>query len=163
MKTIIIYASKYGATKQLAERIAEATQIKCIDIKDFHESIEDYDKLVFGSSVYAGMLRKEIKEFIKKHEELLCTKRVYMFMSGLNKEDSKKVLSENIGETFYESLSYVDTLGGVLDLPNLNFFEKNIIKMINKKAHFFPQGEHKKKIDLLDEQRILTFIQEVKR
>lgn len=100
MKEILLYASKYGAAKELAKRIEKGTQVKAVDIKEFHGSIEDYDKIIIGSSVYAGMMRKEIKTFIKEHEEQLNNKRVYVYLSALNKNDSKKVITENINEAF---------------------------------------------------------------
>lgn len=162
MKEILLYASKYGAAKELAKRIEKGTQTKAVDIKEYHGSIEDYDKIIIGSSVYAGMMRKEIKTFIKEHEEQLKNKRVYVYLSALNKNDSKKVITENINEAFYEHLSYVDTLGGILDLSNMNMLEKGIIKMVNKKAHFYAKETKNKRIDLLDEQRIQKFIQMVK-
>lgn len=162
MRMILLYASKYGAAKELASKIANATQAEVMDIKGFHGSIEDYGDIIFGSSVYAGMMRKEVKKFIKEHEEQLKSKRVFVYLSALNKNDSRKVITENINEAFYEHLSYVDTLGGILDLSNMNMLEKGIIKMMNKKAHFYAKETKNKRIDLLDEQRIQKFIQMVK-
>jgi menaquinone-dependent protoporphyrinogen oxidase len=63
MRTLVVYASKHGATRGIAERIAmwlgdaglqaEARQAAAAG------SPADWDALVIGSAVYAGRWQKE--------------------------------------------------------------------------------------------------------
>ena len=59
MKSIVIYNSQTGFTKQYAEWIAEAASCECVNIKQAaKKNLLDYDAVVFGSWFMAGTLAK---------------------------------------------------------------------------------------------------------
>lgn len=163
MNAIILYASKYGSTKTLAERMGKEMGCDVCDIKSYKGAIDAYDMVVFGANVYAGMLAKECKAFIKENQNVLVDKKTAMFLCGLQKDTQEKVIRENLGEDFYKQLISADTLGGTLDFQKMNFMERQIIKAINKKTPMFELSKKNELVILLDEDRIKSFVGELKR
>ena len=86
MKTIVVYASKYGSTKGIAEFITEkllqqGTQAEARNIDEVPNP-GDYDALVVGSAVYMGHWMDEAVEFVRRNRAVLANRRVWLFSSG---------------------------------------------------------------------------------
>ncbi|MEG0329782.1 MAG: flavodoxin domain-containing protein [Longicatena sp.] len=160
MKIALAYASKYGAVKEIAQLIQKDIDLVLIDLKKEKICVSDYDVIIIGTSVYAGMMQKEVKQLIHEQSTLL-DKKVFMFLSGLNKDDTKKVIVENVGETFYQNIICANCLGGKLDFSKMNFMEKTMIKAINKKAKIIAHIPKDECVDLLDHVRIASFIRSI--
>ena len=67
-KGIILYQSKYGATKKYAEWLVEKTGYDCVETKSVKAAhLQKYDVIVLGGGVYASgiaglhFLKKNIK------------------------------------------------------------------------------------------------------
>ena len=157
MKKIILYCSKHGGAKGIAEQLNK--HCPEFEIKELGKdvNINEYETIVFGCGIYAGIADKNLKEFIKAQEHNLKNKKVMMYLSGLSKESGLKELEENFGTTFLSSLVYKDKLGAQINFPDLNFFEKSILKMVNKKGNFFTKEDMNKKVILFDEEAIEKF------
>jgi len=76
MRVLIVYESKYGNTKKVAETIGEGiteagnkTDVK--HVKEVEkETVKDFDILLIGSPTYVGSHAKSIKKFIKSLGDL---------------------------------------------------------------------------------------------
>lgn len=165
MKGLILYHSKYGACEEIAAFISkEIIDVDdCFNIDHFHGNIETYDFIIIGFSVYAGMLSKQCLTFIKENEKILLKKPLYLFYSGINKESDnvEKVYTENLPTSIKEHATYYDCLGGRLNFPKMKFIEKSLIKMINKKANMVEKSQYHSNVNLIDYERINTFIREI--
>ena len=81
MNGVILYQSKYGATKRYAEWLSEETGFKCKETKkaDINEIIE-YDSIILGGGIYdsgiAGL------SFLKKNINKLADKKIIVFCCG---------------------------------------------------------------------------------
>ena len=84
MKTLIVYGSKYGSTKTIAEWIAERLEL------DFDTTVEDvkaepvpspeaFDLIIVGSGVYTEAISKEIRDYIDKYIDILEKKQVVLY------------------------------------------------------------------------------------
>jgi len=86
MKVLVAYASRHGATKGIAERIAQTLEPHGHDITlrpaDQVSAAAGYDAFIIGSAAYAGHWLKEVREFVEKHRELLASRPVWLFSSG---------------------------------------------------------------------------------
>ncbi len=86
VKVLIAYGSKYGSTKEIAEKIGEAIKQEGLeaDVKSARDipSIAGYGAFVIGSAAYIGGWRKEVSNFVKKHEKTLAERPVWIFSSG---------------------------------------------------------------------------------
>lgn len=80
MKTLIVYGSKYGSTKVIAEWIAERLNIETV-IKDIKEAPSPgaFDLIVIGSAVYTEGIMPEVKNYIDKYLDLLEKRQVVLY------------------------------------------------------------------------------------
>ena len=75
MKGIILYKSKYGATKQYAEWIAERTGFPCVRTEDADiRTVSEYDTVILGGGVYASGIAG--LSFLKKNIGQLKGKKI---------------------------------------------------------------------------------------
>lgn len=83
---LITYASRYGSTAEIAERIGEVLstkghKAKVAEVREIHD-LKEYTAVVIGSAVYVGRWRKDAIRFIKVHEKNLSEKDVWIFSTG---------------------------------------------------------------------------------
>ncbi len=83
---LVAYASKYGATKEIAEKIGLVLQDAghTVDVRpaDKVTELAPYGAVVLGSAVYIGSWRKPAAKFLKENEKTLAGKKVWLFSSG---------------------------------------------------------------------------------
>jgi menaquinone-dependent protoporphyrinogen oxidase len=86
IKILVAYASKYGATKEIAEKIGQVLKDAgfAADVLpvDKVTAIGPYQAVVLGSAVYIGGWRKQAARFLKANEKALAEKMVWLFSSG---------------------------------------------------------------------------------
>lgn len=85
-KVLVTYGSKYGSTKEIAEKIGE-TLIESglgVDVAAVGEvaDVAKYGAIVAGSGIYIGQWRKDVVKFILDNELVLAEKPVWIFSSG---------------------------------------------------------------------------------
>ena len=80
MSGIILYKSKYGATKKYAEWIAERTGFECIKTDDADiRKVQKYDVIILGGGIYASGIAGI--SFLKKNISKLKDKKIIVFFS----------------------------------------------------------------------------------
>jgi menaquinone-dependent protoporphyrinogen oxidase len=86
MTVLVAYASKHGATRQIAERIADMLQKAGVDVEAQPiKAVTDaskYEAFVIGGAVYFGSWLKDVTAFLKRNHALLSTRPVWLFSSG---------------------------------------------------------------------------------
>jgi len=86
MRVLVTYASKYGSTAEIADKIGEVlrasgNQVNILPVKRV-DDLAVYDAVVLGSAVYIGKWRKSAAKFLKKNEAILVQRPVWLFSSG---------------------------------------------------------------------------------
>jgi menaquinone-dependent protoporphyrinogen oxidase len=140
-KVLVTYATKYGATAEIAEKIAEVLRANDLstDVMDVKKvkDLAPYSAVVLGSAVYIGRWRKEAVKFIEDNEEALAARDVWIFSSGPTDEGDPVELVK--GWTLPEKLEPVAeriqphdiaVFHGDLDPEKMNFIERTMIKNI---------------------------------
>jgi menaquinone-dependent protoporphyrinogen oxidase len=86
MTTLVAYASRYGATQGIAERISDRlissghpAQARSIQAAG---DLLSYDTFVVGSAAYMGSWLKEATEFMRSNQAFLASRPVWLFSSG---------------------------------------------------------------------------------
>ena len=135
MKTLILYKSKYGTTKDYADWIHNKTKdSKIFSTNDFDTKLfENYDTIILGSSTYMGQI--SARRYLETNWEAIKHKRVFLFAVGLvapDDEASKKSY-EMIPEEIRNNIKYVK-LPGRIDIKKLKFLEKAVMKITGTKA-----------------------------
>jgi len=87
MKYVLVaYASKYGATEEIAEAIAErlresGLRADCREAAGV-KTLAPYDAVVLGSAVYMARWRGGARRFLRRHARELASRRLWVFSSG---------------------------------------------------------------------------------
>ena len=134
MKTIILYATKYGAAREIAERIASHIDGATLhDLKQANiPALADFDCVIIGSSLYAGSIRKEAKTFLAQNAAGLRDKKIGLFLSGMSADETEKAFESNFPAELRQAATVASLLGGILDPQKANLAERLIMKAITK-------------------------------
>lgn len=136
MKTLIIYTSKYGSTKEYAyflkdELGADIYSTKEIDVK----IINNYSTVILASPTYMGQIK--IRKFLSKNWNKLSSKKVILLVVGMlpkNNPESKKAY-EMIREDIRKGILYLK-VPGRMQYEKLNLLEKLIARAIIHQGDF---------------------------
>ncbi|WP_062517209.1 flavodoxin domain-containing protein [Demequina gelatinilytica] len=136
MKVLVAVGSKYGATREVAKRIAEEIESHGFEV-DFEnasdvQGIHYYEAVVLGSAVYGGLWRRDASYLVKEHLDELRAKDVWLFSVGM-----ETVVEP--GQPLDEADGFAKEIGahdharfpGALDWDKLNVGEKALIKVLN--------------------------------
>ncbi len=86
MRILVAYATKYGATQGIAERIAGRLDAAGHEAAARHVSaiadVADYDACVVGSAAFFGKWQKEAHEFVQRNLAVLAERPTWLFSSG---------------------------------------------------------------------------------
>ena len=141
MVTILVaYASKGGATAEIAEWIGEALRRTgaAVDVRpaDDVPTLEGFDAVVVGGPMYMGKVLKPVPSFFSRHRAALTGKPVAVFIAGssLGRDDPK---ADQHGQTVAEGaardvpVAAVGLFGGRFssrNVPLIGRFLKNAVK-----------------------------------
>jgi len=149
-KILVLYGTRYGATKGIAQKIEKTIQDNGIstEIYDLKESssksipsLKDFDGIIIGTSIQMGMWTKPVKKYIKKYIADLKQKQDklgFFICCGL----AKKI--DEIGSAIEQFITpkldkfglkpaLIDAFGGVYDFSE-NSLMGGIYKKIMSKA-----------------------------
>lgn len=86
MRVLVGYASRFGSTRDIASRIADAIRAggSAVDLRAIEDiaDVEGYDAIVFGSGVYDGSWTAEATELMRRHAAVLSRKPLWLFSVG---------------------------------------------------------------------------------
>ena len=147
-KILVAYASKYGATAEIAEKIAETLRTSSLEVDvlpaSLVEEVGSYAAVVLGSAVYAGNWVKDAARLLELHKRELATRPVWLFSSGPSgKGDPVEILH---GWRFPEALQGVAdhikphdiaVFHGKLDPHKMHLGERLIIKALRAETGDF--------------------------
>jgi Flavodoxin len=136
MKTLIVYAGKYGCTAQAAALVAEQlTDVRLMDLdKERPDALDEYNTVIIGSAVYAGKIRKPVKDFCARWSDELIYKRLGLFLCCASAESAGKYYEENFHRFFLVHALERTVFGGELRQESMSFLEKKLIAAIGKKT-----------------------------
>jgi menaquinone-dependent protoporphyrinogen oxidase len=144
MAVLVAYASKYGSTQGIAERIAE--QLRQLGKQAEARSMDNiadpgsYEAFVLGSGIYAGSWLKEATKWVHRHQAVLDQHPVWLFSSGPLGTEVKDIDSFRPKEMaeFQQAIRPRDEriFFGALDYHKLSFPERMILKAVRS-----PEGD----------------------
>jgi menaquinone-dependent protoporphyrinogen oxidase len=143
MKThvLVTYATKYGSTAEIAEKIAQIVRDTGLSVDVLPTNQVDgltaYQAVILGSAVYAGQWREEAVTFLKAYEYTLADMPVWFFSSGPTGHGNPVELMKGwhfptAQQSLLDHIKPRDTMlfHGFLNMKELNFAEKILIKGI---------------------------------
>lgn len=132
MNGVILYQSKYGATKRYADWLSEETGFKCIETKkaDINEIIT-CDTIILGGAIYASGIAG--LSFLKKNIKKLAGKKIVVFCCGASPYEEKaiqQIREHNMkGDLSDIPLFYCR---GAWDLDAMSFKDRTLCKLLRK-------------------------------
>ena len=131
-KGIILYQSKYGATKKYAEWLVEETGYSLVQTKNAKVvNLMSYEVIIFGGGVYASGIAG--LQFLKKNIGQLTDKKIAVFAVGASPYDEKAI--QQVRELhFKDALSDIPLFycRGAWDEEKMKFVDKTLCKMLQK-------------------------------
>lgn len=136
LKTLIAYSTKHGATRRYAEELARRLSgpVTVVDLhKDSGTDISGFDQVVIGSSIYAGQVSKEVRDFCALNLKALQQKRLGLFACcWQDGESARQQLRAAFPGELVSSAAVAESLGGDMNLAAMSFLERFVAKVIAK-------------------------------
>ncbi len=86
MKVLVAYATRHGATREIAERVAQTLDRRGLQVTllptDRARSVEGFDAFVIGSAAYAAHWLGSASSFVKHNRTTLANHPTWLFSSG---------------------------------------------------------------------------------
>ena len=132
MNGVILYQSKYGATKKYADWLSEETGFRCIETRKADiDDIAAYDTVVLGGGIYASGIAGV--SFLKKNISKLTGKKIVVFCCGASPYDEnaiRQIREHNLkGSLFDVPLFYCR---GAWDMGAMSFKDRTLCKLLQK-------------------------------
>ncbi len=136
MRTLVVVASRHGATRDIADAICRelvANSIACIQLDATDDpDPSDYDAVIIGSAVYYGRWLKPARRYVHKHQQTLYQRAVWAFSSG--PADARPPAQSGTRGTpdLLGPISPVEhvTFGGRIDTHRLSRLERLVVRAI---------------------------------
>lgn len=132
MNGIILYKSKYGATKKYAEWLSNETDFSVLEIKNANPNeLLKFDTIIFAGGIYASGIAGI--SFLKKNYELLKQKQIIVFCVGASPYD-KDVFRALVTRNMKNDLKDIPIFygRGSWNIENMTFTDKTLCKMLKK-------------------------------
>ena len=134
MKTLILYATKFGSVAECAEILAGKIpgEKTIMDAGRFTPPIPDgFDRIIIGCSVHAGKIQRSIIKYIERNLPILEKKELAIFMCSLDSaEKGQEILKAALPESFMRSLKASGFFGGTVTFSKMNFIYRAVMKKI---------------------------------
>lgn len=140
-KILVAFATKYGSTAEIAQKIGEVLISSSLDTDvlpvDRTCALDRYEAVILGSAVYIGKWRKEAVKFLTSNENMLIDRPVWLFSSGPTGEGDPVELLK--GWRFPVQLEQIANrirprdivvFHGSVKMDKLNFIEKGMINNV---------------------------------
>lgn len=163
MRTLVTYASKYGATEGIAEHIAHtldaAGHTTTVRPMRANDDLGGYDAYVIGSAVYLGKWLSEARKVVRRNTTTLAAKPVWLFSSGpldvaTTEAAKRKQLAEATPKQVAELVKEIKPRGhrvfsGSLDVARLKGPDRMVRVFPGGKA-LLPNGDFRDWSDIKD-------------
>ncbi len=151
-KTLIIYSSGYGTTKEVAETIGKlisennSTSVE-LQLIDSPQNLDSFDTIIIGTSIRADNLLANTRDFISANKSLLKDKKLAMFILCLTAnslEGQEKIITTYTQQLkdHYPDLDFksIAAFGGKIDFQRLNPVMQSLILQVFKKTGVSSNG-----------------------
>ena len=122
MKTLILFASRYGATEEIAYMLKSAVggDVTVRNIRERGISLAEYDTVIIGSCVYMFKLDKHIKRFLRRNEKALMGKRLGLYLCCYTTPGTEGYLEHFFSPELLAHAAAKDILGGKMQYEKMS-------------------------------------------
>ncbi len=116
MKSLVIYYSRGGHTREIAEVISQELSCEAIDLKEGNPDVSDVDMLLVGSGNYGGKPHQNVGEFIENLKPVKDRKAAVFSTSVGEHPEGIKIMKDGLQKKGYDVISTFDCRGQFLFL-----------------------------------------------
>lgn len=171
MKTLILYSTREGQTREIATRLG--TELQALgresDVLNLHGCDDipwgEYDQVVIGASIHYGHFNRSVNQFIAKYQQQLNKVPSAFFSVNLVARKPEKSTPETNAYTrkFLENSpwhpSYCAVFAGALRYPRYGWLDKLMIRLIMKMTD--GETDTSKEVVYTDWQQVSQFAAEI--
>ncbi len=144
MKTLILFSSRDGQTREIAANIATELQEKGVEtqLSNLHRAGDvdwsAYDKVVIGASIRYGHFHPSLKAFVEKHADALNARPGAFFSVNLvaRKPEKRSPQTNSYTRKFLIDSPWRPDLctvfAGALRYPRYKWYDRFMIRLIMK-------------------------------
>lgn len=131
-KGVILYRSKYGATKKYASWLEEATGFDCIETPNATvDAVKQYETIILCGGIYASGIAG--LSFLKKNMEKLKGSKILVFCVGASPYDEgafHEIKAHNMTGILQEVPLFYGR--GMWDESRMTFVDRTLCKLLRK-------------------------------
>lgn len=154
-RILIIYDTKYGATRTIANTIqdvlcAAGAQVDMSIVKRIQD-VSTYDAVIVGSAIISEQWRPDLVKFLKDQEEILATKPVAVFIvCGLLKDDTpenREIAKKHYIDRVLQKIPMIIPVGnpglfaGIMDYSVLTPLDEFLVRALF--GRMLPEGDYR--------------------
>lgn len=134
MRSLIIYATKYGCVEKAAT-ILKSKMDGDVSLANIANkkvpTLDDYDNVILGGSIYVGKIQKLLTNYIKANLPILLHKRVGLFICAGQPEPVRtQELEQAFPAELYNHAAAKDVFGYEFRFDKLSFLDKLIMRKV---------------------------------
>lgn len=134
MKTAIIYASKHGTTAFVAceiKKILVNDEVVLFNLNELNRvELRRFDRVILGSSVYAGSVLPKVRKFVEQNMVELLQKEVSIFVCCMFFAKAQEQIEKGFPQALIQHARSIKHLGGEFRFEDMNYIERFLVKKI---------------------------------
>ncbi|HIC1895889.1 menaquinone-dependent protoporphyrinogen IX dehydrogenase [Citrobacter freundii] len=171
MKTLILFSSRDGQTREIAEYLASELKELGIwaDVVNLHRTAEpdwqNYDSVVIGASIRYGHYHAAFQEFVKKHATRLNSMPSAFYSVNLvaRKPEKRTPQTNSYARKFLMSSpwrpDHSAVIAGALLYPRYRWYDRVMIQLIMKMSG--GETDTNKEVVYTDWEQVARFAREI--
>ncbi len=132
MKVLIAYASRYGATQTIAEKLAGffPAEAELVNLNEqTPATIEGFTHIFLGGPVYAGRLSSKVGRFAERFKDELQKIPCAIFLASLAQgARAQEYLEQSFPAWLLAHSSSREPVGGAITLSRMGFLTRFLLK-----------------------------------
>lgn len=134
MKTAIIYASKHGTTGFVASEIRKRLEDDEVVLFNLNEQqrieLTHFDRILLGSSVYAGSVLTKVRRFTEQNLVDLLQKQIGIFVCCMFFDKADEQINKGFPQVLRNHARSIKHMGGEFRFEEMNFIERFMVRKI---------------------------------
>ena len=135
MRVAIVYATRYGSTRTVAEQVAERVDgevlLGDLSNRSGRQIAAGSEVVVIGSPVYSGRVPMPVRRFVAGARDLLATKHVVLFMTSFyTGARAEAQLADNFPAWIVAQSRSHHFVGGRIEMSRLRRLDSFVLRRI---------------------------------
>ncbi|AFG36499.1 flavodoxin domain-containing protein [Spirochaeta africana] len=135
MRSLIVYATKYGAVEKAARLLADQLQgdVELVNLAAGPVAdLTGIDRVIVGGSIYAGSIQEEVKQFCSSNQQQLLDRRFALFVCCGREDQAREQLAACLEPRLIQHAEQIGSFGYIYDFARMNLIFKLIIRKLAK-------------------------------